>query len=310
MNFEVTILGCGAATPTNRHAPTAQLVNVHDKLFLIDCGEGTQMQLRKFRFKFQRIHHIFISHLHGDHYLGLMGLISSMHLLGRTRDLHLFAPPAIKDVLEVQFKASQTRLSFTIVYHDSIVKEKKLLFEDRTVEVYGFPLKHRIACTGFIFAEKERKRKMAKETISRYQLSVEEIIALKNKNDIHRDNGEVLRSVDLTYQPLPVRKYAFCSDTAYDPAVIDAVKGCHLLYHEATFLQELASRAKETYHSTAAQAGDVAKQAKVNQLVIGHFSSRYVTEKPLLDEARAVFPNTLLALEGLVIVPPVLPVHG
>ncbi len=305
VNFEITILGCGAATPTNRHAPTAQLVNVHDKFFLVDCGEGTQMQLRKFRFKFQRINHIFISHLHGDHYLGLMGLISSMHLLGRSKELHLYAPPQIREILEVQFRASETRLSFEIVYHNSLVSEKTLLLEDRTLEVYGFPLKHRIPTTGYLFIEKERKRKMEKDTIRRYALSVEEIIALKNNQDVNREGGDVLRSKELTSQPVPARSYAFCSDTALDQKVIESVAACNLLYHEATFLHELATRAKETFHSTAAQAGEVAKQAKVCQLVIGHFSSRYTDEKPLLDEARSRFPNVLLAHEGLVLVPPV-----
>lgn len=286
-----------------RHAPTAQLVNLHDKLFLIDCGEGTQMQLRRYRIKFQRIHHIFISHLHGDHYLGLMGLISSMHLLGRTKPLHLFAPPAIQRILETQFEASETRLNFEIVYHSTDVKERTLLHEDRTLRVYGFPLKHRVQCTGFFFEEKARKLKVTKDVIAEYQLQVHEIVQLKNGEDVIRETGEVLPHEALTVQPLPVRSYAFCSDTAYSEKVIEAIQGCSLLYHEATFLEDLKSRAKATFHSTAKEAGMVAAKAGAKKLVIGHFSSRYMDETPLLEEARETFPDTELAAEGLTFEP-------
>ncbi|WP_306643707.1 ribonuclease Z [Sanyastnella coralliicola] len=284
-----------------RHLPTSQLINVHDKLFLIDCGEGSQLQLRKYKFRFQRIDNIFISHLHGDHYLGLMGLLSSMHLLGRKKKLNLYAPPALQEILEVQFRASETRLSFEIEYINSIVKETTLLYEDRTVEVYAFPLKHRVKCSGFLFTEKERKAKVMRPKIQEFGLTVSEILAAKEKRDIERESGEVIKWQWVTHLPEPPRKYAFCSDTAYSEKVIEAVKGVDLLYHEATFLSNLEKRAKETFHTTAAQAGEVAKKAKVGQLMIGHFSSRYSDDDLLLEETKTVFENAIAANEGLTV---------
>lgn len=262
------------------------------------------MQLRRNRIKFQRIHHIFISHLHGDHYLGLMGLISSMHLLGRTKPLDIFAPRALQDILEVQFKASNTLLNFEIRYHATEVDCRTLIHEDRTMRVYGFPLKHRVPCTGFFFEEKPRKLKVPKDVIANNNLLVEEIVRLKNGEDVVRENGELLSHEKLTVQPVPVRSYAFCSDTAYDENVIKSIRGCSLLYHEATFLDELSDRAKATFHSTAKQAATVAMKSGAKQLVIGHFSSRYTDELPLLHEAREVFEATELAAEGVTFYPP------
>ncbi|MCH2198107.1 MAG: ribonuclease Z [Flavobacteriales bacterium] len=284
-----------------RHLPTSQLINVHDKLFLIDCGEGSQLQLRKYKFRFQRIDNIFISHLHGDHYLGLMGLLSSMHLLGRKKKLNLYAPPALQEILEVQFRASETRLSFEIEYINSIVKEKTLLYEDRTVEVYAFPLMHRVKCSGFLFTEKERKAKVMRPKIQEFGLTVSEILAAKEKRDIERESGEVIKWQWVAHLPEPPRKYAFCSDTAYSEKVIEVVNGVDLLYHEATFLSNLEKRAKETFHTTAAQAGEVAKKAGVGQLMIGHFSSRYGDDNMLLEETKTVFENAIAANEGLTV---------
>jgi ribonuclease Z len=300
LNFEVTILGCGAAAPTNRHNPSSQVLNVHDKLFLIDCGEGTQMQLRKFKVKMQRINHVFISHLHGDHYLGLMGFISSMHLLGRKSKLHIYGLPDLWEIIQLQLRASSTFLVYEIEFHPIVDDEKRIIFEDRTLRVYSFPLKHRIACCGFIFEEKERKPKIRKEEIARYNLPPSQIIALKNGEDIVLENGNILRSAEICTPPDPPRSYAYCSDTAYAEKVIHEVKGASTIYHEATFLESEKVRAKETFHSTAAQAGKVANLSGALKLIIGHFSSRYADDVEFLNEAQTEFGNTWLADEGVI----------
>lgn len=301
MTFEVTILGCGAATPTMRHFPTSQIVNIHDKLFLIDCGEGTQLQLRKYKVKFQRIQAVLISHLHGDHYLGLMGLISSMHLLGRKNKLFICGPTALKEIIELQMKLSEMYLSFELEFISTQNHPGGEIMVDNTLSIRPIPLKHRIPCFGFVFTEIERKPKVSRNSIERWKLTVAEILLLKNKKDIERADGTVLKWQEVTEKTTPPRSYAFCSDTAYDAKVIEEVKDVDLLYHEATFKKEMAKRAKETYHSTTEQAGMVAKLANVGQLVIGHFSSRYNNDEELLVETQMVFPNTILANEGLVI---------
>lgn len=299
MTFEIQILGCGAATPTAKHMPTSQLVNVHDKLFLVDCGEGTQIQIRRYKVKFQKIDHIFISHLHGDHFFGLVGLLSSMHLLGRTKQLTIFAPKQLEAILEVQFEASQTRLSFPIKFVDSIVKEKTLLLEDKTLEIYAFPLKHRVPCSGFLFQEKPRKAKIRKAFIKLYDLGIEEMVNIKNRTNVERPNGEVISWKECTYDDPPVKSYAFCSDTAPSPKVEDVIKDVTLLYHEATFHSSLKDRAVTTFHSTSLDAGNIAAKCNVGHLVIGHFSSRYMDESILLEEALTQFERTSCANEGL-----------
>lgn len=297
-NFELTILGCSSATPTSKRNPTAQLLNIAERFFLIDCGEATQIQLRKFKLKFQRINHIFISHLHGDHYLGLMGLISSMHLLGRTVELHLYCPSELQEIIEIQFKHSQSFIKFPIVYHFHKYIDKDLIFEDDRVEVRTIVLNHRIPCCGFVFREKPHLANISKDTIHLFQLTVEEIIAIKEGSDLTKRSGEVVKNSELVVPQKEPRSYAYCSDTCYDERVVELVKGVDLLYHEATFLQEMDSRAKETFHTTALQAGMVAKKAEVKQLMIGHYSARYKDLQPLLDEAKSVFENTVLAVEG------------
>ncbi|MBL0329232.1 MAG: ribonuclease Z [Bacteroidetes bacterium] len=297
-NFELTILGCSSATPTSKRNPTAQLLNIAERFFLIDCGEATQIQLRRFKLKFQRINHIFISHLHGDHYLGLMGLISSMHLLGRTIELHLYCPAELQEIIEVQFKHSQSYIKFQIVYHPHQYVDNAIIFEDDRVEVRTLVLNHRIPCCGFIFKEKPLPPTISKETIYQHHLTVEEIVAIKEGSDLTKNNGEVIKNSDLLNPPLVPRSYAYCSDTCYDERIIDYIKGVNLLYHEATFLQEMEARAKETFHTTALQAGMIAKQANVKQLMIGHYSARYKDLEPLLVEAKSVFDNTILAIEG------------
>jgi ribonuclease Z len=295
-NFELTILGCSSATPTSTRNPTAQLLNIAERFFLIDCGEATQIQLRRFKLKFQRINHIFISHLHGDHYLGIIGLLSSMHLMGRTIDLHLYCPPELKEIIEVQFKHSQTFLNYAIVYHPHQYVNNDLIFEDERVEVRAVVLNHRIPCCGFVFTEKQVQPSITKDVIEHYDLQIEEIIAIKNGAD-YTYKGEVIPNHRLVKKYKP-RKYAFVSDTCYDERIIEYIQGADLLYHEATFLNELLSRAKETFHTTALQAGIIAQKAAAGKLMIGHFSARYKDLQPILDEAQLNFPNTVLAVEG------------
>lgn len=298
MTFEVLILGCGAATPTSRHNPSAQLVNLHDKLFLVDCGEGTQMQLRKYKVRFQKIDHIFISHLHGDHYLGLMGLVSSMHLLGRQSDLHLYGPPPLKELVEINLKYSETYLDFTIHYHSLQNKETELIFEDKTLMVHSFPLKHRVPCTGFLFSEKQRPLKVIKDKIHHYKLTPSQILTLKKGEDIILDNGYDLRTTEACISPPIPKKYAYCSDTAYYEKLIEVVRGVDLMYHESTFLETEKERAKATFHSTAKQAASIAQQAEVSKLLLGHYSSRYPDDLGFLTEAKEVFDEVRIATEG------------
>lgn len=297
-NFELTILGCSSATPTSTRNPTAQLLNIAERFFLIDCGEATQIQLRKFKLKFQRINHIFISHLHGDHYLGLIGLLSSMHLLGRTVDLHLYCPPELEEIIEVQFKHSQTYLRFKIVYHHHKFIANDLIFEDNKVEVRTILLNHRIPCCGFLFTEKPLLANISKETIQKYDIPVEQILAIKGGADFITNEGELIPNSNLVSNKLKPRSYAYCSDTSYDERIIEVIKGVDLLYHEATFLNEMLPRAKETFHSTALQAATIAQKAEVHQLMIGHYSARYRDLQPLLEEAQTVFSNTILSVEG------------
>ncbi len=299
MKFELTILGCGSALPTLRRSPTAQFLNIREHYFLIDCGEGTQLQLRKYKVKFQKINHIFISHLHGDHYLGLVGLLSSMHLLGRTAPLHIYAPKGLQEIIEVQLKYSETELRYAIVYME-LEQGEMLIFEDEQLTVTTIPLQHRIACNGFLFKEKPKLRKMRKEKIVQYDLPHYAIPAIKEGEDYTDANGRVIANEELTLPPDKSYAYAYCSDTAYSPAIVPQVQGVDLLYHEATFLSELADRARSTMHSTAAEAATIALKAGAKQLLVGHYSARYHSLEGFLAEARDVFENTHLAEEGKV----------
>jgi len=297
-NFELTILGCSSATPTSTRNPTAQLLNIADRFCLIDCGEATQIQLRKYKIKFQRINHIFISHLHGDHYLGLLGLLSSMHLLGRTTELHLYCPSELQEVIELQLRVSQTYLKYTIIYHFHKYIDNDLIFEDDKMIVKAVVLTHRIPCCGFVFIEKPLPYNITKETIDHYNIPLEQIHAIKHGADFITASGEIIANEKLVVAKPPPRSYAFCSDTAYDERIIALVKEVTLLYHEATFMHDLLPRAIDTFHSTALQAATIAQKAQVAQLMIGHYSARYRDLQPLLDEAKSVFENTILAKEG------------
>ena len=301
MSSQLVILGASSATPTSNRNPSAQLLNIHERYFLIDCGEGTQMQLRKFKLRFAKINHIFISHLHGDHYLGLLGFLSSLHLLGRTIELHLYCHPPLKEIIDVQLKHSETTLRYTIVYHFYDKKATEVLFEDDKVKVETILLNHRVPCRGFLFTEKPGLLSIKKDKIEYYNIQVKEIHAIKCGEDFVTTDGKTIANHHLTWPADKPVSYAYCSDTCYDERILESIKDVDTLYHEATFMQSMQKRAKETYHSTAKEAATIALKANVRKLIIGHFSARYSDLNPLLEEAKAVFENTELAEEGKVI---------
>jgi ribonuclease Z len=296
--FEIKILGSSSATPVFNRNPSSQLLNIDHDLFLVDCGESTQLQLNKYKVKFNKIDHIFISHLHGDHYLGLVGLISTMHLHGRKKDLYLYGPPGLDEIITIQFKYSETFLNYKIIFKELETEKIAIIFETDHLTVETIPLKHRIKCCGFLFKEKPKRKRINKENLPP-EILLLEIVELKNGNDIYDENGNIkFKNEDFTLPPRKSRSYAYCADTIYTESFIDQIKNIDLLYHESTFLHELKGRAIETYHSTAIDAATIALKANVKQLLLGHFSSRYKEIEPLLVEARTVFPNTYLAIEG------------
>lgn len=299
--FELHILGCGSALPTTRHFATSQVVNLRDKLFMIDCGEGAQMQLRKSRLKFSRLNHIFISHLHGDHCFGLMGLISTFGLLGRTSELHIHSPKGLEELLTPMLNFFCHTLAYKVIFHEFDTRQTSVVYEDRSMTVTTIPLQHRIPCCGFLFAEKARPNHIIRDMVDFYKVPVYELNRIKNGSDYVTPEGEVIANTRLTRPSDPPRKYAYCSDTIFRPEIVEQLSGVDLLFHEATFAESELARAKETYHTTAAQAARIALEAGVRQLVIGHFSARYEDESILLKEASAVFPNTILAKENLCI---------
>jgi ribonuclease Z len=297
--FELHILGCGSALPTTRHFPTSQILNVRDKLFMIDCGEGAQLQFRKSRLKFSRLNHIFISHLHGDHCFGLLGLISTLNLLGRTAELHIHSPQGLEELLKPMLDFFNHQMTYPVVFHAFETKEPTLVYEDRSLTVTTIPLRHRMPTCGFLFAEKPRPNHIIREMIDFYQIPVYELNRIKNGADYVTPDGETIPNSRLTRPSDPPRSYAYCSDTLPLASVVEQVRGVDLLFHEATFVEEDAARAKETYHTTASQAASIAREAGVKRLLVGHFSARYDNEELLLEQARAVFPETLLAKEAL-----------
>lgn len=302
--FELHILGCGSALPTTRHFATSQVLNVRDKLFMIDCGEGCQMQFRRSRLKFSRLNHIFISHLHGDHCFGLLGLISSFGLLGRTADLHIYSPAGLEELLQPMLKFFCDNLPYKVFFHAFETKRPTLIYEDRSLTVTTIPLKHRIACCGFLFAEQPTLNHIIRDMVDFYEIPLYELNKIKSGEDYVTADGTVVPNARLTIPANPPRKYAYCSDTIYRESVIEQIKEVNLLFHEATFAQKEQARARETFHTTAAQAATIAKKANVKQLVIGHFSARYEDESVLLEEAQMVFPETILARENLCITIP------
>lgn len=297
--FEVHILGCGSALPTTRHLATSQVINIREKLFMIDCGEGAQVQLRKSRLKFSRLNHIFISHLHGDHCFGLMGLISTFGMLERTANLHIHCHADLQRILEPQIEFFCKGMPYNVVFELFNPGEQAVIYDDRSVSVETIPLRHRVPCCGFLFREKPTPNHIRRDMIDFYQIPTYLINRIKNGEDYVLEDGTVIPNERLTIPSDPPRSYAYCSDTCYLPRICEQIKGCDLLFHEATFADADAKRAKETFHTTAPQAAEIAKMAQVKKLVIGHYSARYEDESILLKEASEVFPQTILAQENL-----------
>lgn len=298
MDYHIKILGSGSALPTANRNLSAQVLTFRDKNYLIDCGEGTQTQMRKYKIPFQRIAHIFISHLHADHFLGLPGLLSSMSLLGRENELHLFGPKGLKEFLDVSFRISDTYLGFPLHFHETKADEKRRIYEDAHIEVYSFPLFHRIACTGFYFTEKVKPLKFDKKLLEKYFLSPQQIHEIKNGADFMAPDGRFYPNHEITSLPPKPKSYAYCCDTAPFADLISHIKGVDTLFHEATFASNLSNRAAETRHSTAAQAATHAKEAGAKKLILSHFSSRYTQTEDLLQEAQSIFANTYAASDG------------
>jgi len=295
MNFQVQILGSNAAIPAYDRHPTAQVVSIHNKHYLIDCGEGTQMRMNTFHIKKSKIEHIFISHLHGDHIFGLVGLITSYALLKRKKDLHIYAPMGIQEIIDVHLKDYTSLYTFQIHIH--IISEVGLIYENHSISIEAFPLEHRIECYGFKFQEKPLQKNIIAEKIEAYSLDFKEIVRAKNGEDIQRD-GEIIPNSELTHEARAPKSYAYCTDTIALESILPIISNVDLLYHEATFMHDAVERAAITYHTTTIQAAELAKKAQVKKLIIGHFSAKYKDLEPLLVEARTVFSETELAIEG------------
>ena len=295
MNFELRILGSNSATPAHGRHLSAQVLTIGTDVFLIDCGEGTQFQMLKYKVKRQKIKHIFISHLHGDHIFGLIGLLMTYDLTGRTKPLHLYSPAGLQAIIEIQLNDAP---KFPLHFHVTDPSVSTVLFENSRVEVTSIPLVHRAPCHGFLFTEKQQTANILKEKIAAYQIPYQAIGAIKAGANYTLKDGRVIPHEALTQAPAAVRKFAYCSDTMYTEAILPLIKGVDLLYHEATFMHDLLPLAEKTMHSTAEQAATIAKKAKAKQLILGHFSSRYYDLNPLLEEAKAIFEATTVVEEG------------
>ncbi len=298
MNFEVTILGSGAALPTSYRNPTAQYVQCNDRHILIDCGEGTQVQLRRYHVHIQKINHILISHLHGDHFFGLVGLLSSLHLLGRDKGLTIYGPEELEQIIRLQLEVGGAKLGFDLNFVKLNGKEHRLLFEDKLIEIWTFPLSHRIPTNGFLIKEKPKDRKLNADRFEEAGLSLTLIPKLKQGEDVELESGEIIYADEYTYTAKPSKSYAYCSDTIFDERIVAYIKNVNVLYHEATFLQDKLDRAKQTFHTTAQQAATIAKQAEVGKLLLGHLSARYENGVKHFEEASAVFENVSVVEDG------------
>jgi ribonuclease Z len=297
MTFELTVLGSSSALPTSTKFPTAHVLNLHERFFLIDCGEGTQIQLRRSKIRFGKINHIFISHLHGDHVFGLFGVLSTFNLLGRKTPLHLYGHTGLEALLDFNTRNFAEESSFPVVFHPITKRELQLIHDDKVLEVFAFPLKHRVPTFGFLFREKVRPLNIRKEIIVEHRLSIKQIRALKAGEDIVTDEGIRLKSASATEPAYHCRSYAYCSDTMVYEKIVPYIKQVDLLYHEATFLEADKKLAKLTGHSTVVQAATIAKKAGAKELLIGHFSNRYKQDETFLEQAKSVFPNTRVAQE-------------
>lgn len=298
MSFEVCILGSGAALPTSLRNPTSQYVQCNDRHILIDCGEGTQVQLRKNHVHIQKINHILISHLHGDHFFGLVGLLSTLHLLGRDKDLTIYGPEELEQIIRLQLEVGGAKLGFGLHFVALNGKEHKLIFEDKLIEIWTFPLSHRVPTNGFLIKEKPKERKLNAERFQEAGLSLTLIPKLKQGMDVELESGEIIYFEEYTYPQKPSKAYAYCSDTIFDERIVEYIKHADLLYHEATFLNDKLDRAKQTFHSTAEQAAIIAKQAEVGKLLLGHLSARYDNGLKHLEEASKVFENVKVVEDG------------
>ena len=296
--MNLTILGCYAATPRTFTNPTSQVLEIRNRLFLIDCGEGTQVQLRKNKIKFSKINQVFISHLHGDHFFGLIGLISTFALLGRTSDLHIYGPKGIKEIINLQLRLSNSWTNYGLFFHELESKESEVIFEDDKVVVKTIPLHHRVYTNGFLFQEKIRERKLNLDAVQNYEIEKCYYQNIKNGKDITLEDGRIIENHKLSFDPIPPMSYAFCSDTAYNESIIPIIKRVDVLYHEATFLDSEETLARKTMHSTAKEAAKIALKADVKQLLLGHYSTRYDGIELFKDEAQTIFPNILLAEDG------------
>lgn len=299
MNFYLTILGSSSALPTSNRFLTAQILNVNERFFLIDCGEGTQMQLRRCKIPFGKINHIFISHLHGDHVFGLPGLLSTFNLLGRIADLHIYAHKQLKQILNQFLGQFYTNLGFKLIYHTLDEEIPLLIYEDKTLEIKSFPLKHRIPCSGFLFREKKKMRNIRKDMIGLYNIPIKEIINIKNGADFISETGQVIPNEILTIEPPAAKSFAFVTDTEFIPQLAGLFKNVDLLYHESTFQNEDSELAKITGHSTSLEAARLAALANAKKLVIGHFSTRYKNYELFKEQAAVEFPNVFLAEDGI-----------
>ncbi|WP_422859445.1 ribonuclease Z [Flagellimonas sp. S174] len=296
--MKLTILGCYSATPRTFTNPTAQVLEIKGHLFLIDCGEGTQVQLRRYRIKFSRINHIFISHLHGDHFFGLPGLISTFRLLGREKPLHVYGPKRIKEAITLFLKLGDSWTNYPLIFHELDSKDSELIFEDDTVSVRTIPLKHRVYTNGFLFEEKPAPRKLNIEAAEKWGIDRSQYGNIKNGADGVQSDGTIIPNIDLTGDPPKTKSYAFCSDTKYNEDILPLIKDVDTLYHESTFLESEAHLCEKTKHSTAKQAAQMAKKSNAGKLILGHFSTRYPSIQLFREEAQTIFPNSELADDG------------
>lgn len=296
--MKLTILGCYAATPRTLTNPTSQVLEIKNHMFLIDCGEGTQVQLRKHKIRFSRINHIFISHLHGDHFFGLPGLVSTFRLLGRDAEMHVYGPKGIEKAINLLLKLGNSYTNYKLIFHELTSKSSELVFEDKTVTVETIPLKHRVYTNGFLFKEKLAARTLNVDVANAYGIDKCYFQNIKNGKDIVLDDGRTILNKELTFDPPKPKSYAFCSDTAYKPDIVPLISNVDVLYHESTFLETQADLAPKTKHSTAKEAALIAKQASVGQLILGHYSTRYKSIDLFKEEAETVFKNVLLADDG------------
>ncbi|WP_167618377.1 ribonuclease Z [Maribellus sediminis] len=298
MSFELTILGSNSALPTSNRYPTAQVLEVPGRCFLIDCGEGTQIQLRRNKINFSKIQHIFISHLHGDHFYGLIGLISTMNLMGIKTDLHIYSHSELKNLIQPQLDFINAEMTVKPVFHPLNFKKPQTILDTKKIEVISFPVKHSIPTCGFLFREKPKPANIKKELIDAYNIPIAEIRQIKGGADFITEYGQIIPNEQLTIPPPKPKSYAFCTDTAFHPPLAEIINGVDLLYHEATFLEKLQALAEKTLHSTAKQAAEMAKLSNVDKLLIGHFSARFKKVAQFEEEAREVFENTEAVVEG------------